>query len=142
MINYPVTFEASAVASAGMDSAWKVSAASYESTCSVPTAFEGPGGTFSPEDYFLLSLQNCFVASFKVFAQYSRLNFTTLKVDAQLSVNKDQDGKPWMESVQLKIHLSGADNEKKAQLLIAKTLENGFILRSVKTTIIPEIILD
>ena len=139
MITYPIKFEASAESLSGMNVPWNITASSFDASCSVPESFDGPGGTFSPEDFFMMSLQNCFVATFKVFAEYSRLTYSTLKVDAQLIVNKDDSGKPWMETVNLKIKIQGVEDTKKAHLLVKKTLENGFILRSVKSEIISEV---
>jgi organic hydroperoxide reductase OsmC/OhrA len=135
MINYPIIFEAQAEASAGIKALWTVEASGYSTSCSIPGAFDGPGGALSPEDFFLMGLQNCFIATFKVFAEYSRLKYDALQVQAGLKVNKDVGGKPWMESVELDIVIVGVEDHKRAQLLINKTLENGFILRSVKTEI-------
>ncbi len=139
MINYPIQFQASAETTSGIQSQWKIEASNFKTTCSIPESFEGPGGTFSPEDFFLLSLQNCFIATFKVFAEYSRFSYESLSVQALLTVDKDTAEKPCMKSVHLKIHLLGVTDLKKAQLLANKTLESGFILRSVKTELTSEI---
>ena len=40
-----------------------------------------------------------------------------------------------MKSVTLKITLSGVSDEKKAKLLVDKTLAQGFIIQSVKSEI-------
>ena len=139
MITYPVIFEGSAESVSGMNLPWQTVTSSMPSPCSIPKSFEGPGGTHSPEDFFLLALQNCFIATFKVFAEYSRLSYVSLKVDAKLTVDKDESGKPWLPKINLHIRIHGTDNVKKAQLLVSKTLENGFILRSVKTEVIPTV---
>lgn len=141
MIQYPITFKGGAEAGPGMADNWNVYASRFESTCCVPQEFEGEGGTFSPEDYFLLSLQNCFIATFKVFAQYSRLTFKNLEVAAELIVDKGENHKVVMKSLHLKINLSGVSDEKKTQMLVKKTLENGFILQSVKTEITHDLII-
>ena len=135
MINYPVHFQAVSHCEPGINSSWRVQSSGYDTQCSVPKEFEGCGECFSPEDFFLMSVQNCFVATFKVFAQYSRLNFESLNVSAKLKVDKDSEGKPWMEEVHLEINLQGIQENdlRKAQTLIQKTLDNGFILRSVKS---------
>jgi len=143
MISYPVEFEASSESEFGIKSKWKVTASGIDIQCSIPKEFEGDGDALSPEDFFMMSLQNCFVATFKVFAEYSKLKFHRLLVDAKLKVDKDSENKPWMEEVKLKIQLLGVKQEdyKKAQLLIQKTLDNGFILRSVKSKIQSEIMI-
>lgn len=141
MITYPVQFEAQAETNPGMAFAWNSLASTHQTVCSIPKEFDGPGGELSPEDFFLLSIQNCFIGTFKVFAEFSRLTFENLEVKSKLVVNKDVSGKPWMESIHMHISLSGVKDEKKLQLLINKTFENGFILRSVKTQITHELTL-
>jgi organic hydroperoxide reductase OsmC/OhrA len=138
MISYPVSFHGLSEASSGIKNEWKVISSGLASTCSVPKEFEGSGGAFSPEDFFLLSLQNCFVATFKVFAEYSRLSFDKLNVTGELIVDKNENLKPIMKACKLIIELTNPSDKKKAELLIKKTLENGFILQSVKTEIITE----
>jgi organic hydroperoxide reductase OsmC/OhrA len=135
MLNYPITFKGSASAPSGMKTSWEVEASGFSEKCCVPAEFEGQGGTFSPEDFFLLSLENCFVATFKVYAEYSKLNFRALNLKSQLIVDKDESGKPMMSAVHFDIEIVEASDEKKATLLVYKTLESGFILRSVKTKI-------
>lgn len=135
MINYPVSFQGSGNATPGIQNEWKVSSSDFDLTCSVPKEFEGSGKTFSPEDFFLLSLQNCFVATFKVYAEYSKLNFDFLDVSSELIVDKNEAQKPVMKKLKLQIDLTNVSDKKKSDLLIRKTLENGFILQSVKTEI-------
>ncbi len=137
MISYPVEFKAISESDFGIKTNWKVTASGFDVQCSIPKEFEGSGDALSPEDFFMMSLQNCFVATFKVFAEYSKLKFQRLLVEAKLKVNKDMENKPWMEEITLKIQLLGVKTEdhKKAQLLVQKTLDNGFILRSVKCKI-------
>lgn len=141
MINYPVAFEANATTNPGINVTWNSLASDQETVCSIPKEFEGPGGAFSPEDYFLLALQNCFIATFKVFAEHSRLEFDELKVNSKLMVSKDNLGKPWMESAHLTVNISGIKDEKKCNLLIKKTFDSGFILRSVKTNISYDVVI-
>lgn len=135
MLSYPITFNGSASATSGMKTSWEVEASGFSEQCCVPAEFEGQGGTFSPEDFFLLALENCFVATFKVYAEYSKLNYQALNLKSQLIVDKDESGKPMMSAVHFDIELTGVSDEKRATLLVNKTLDSGFILRSVKTKI-------
>ncbi len=139
MIKYPLYFHGKSEAGPGMKTSWNTSASDREVMCSVPAQFEGDGTYQSPEDYFLLAVQNCFVATFKVYAQYSNLEFKTLSLESSLEVNPIENGKTVMKSVTLKISLSGVTNENRAKILIQKTLANGFILQSVKSEIKTEI---
>lgn len=139
MITYPVSFFGESSTTAGMNVAWKTHASGFESTCSIPKEFEGPGSDFSPEDYYLLALKNCFVATFKVFAEYSKLSFDELNVSAELIVDRNEANRPVMKSIKLVVTLVNVSDEKKAMLLYNKTLANGLILCSVKTEIISEV---
>jgi uncharacterized OsmC-like protein len=136
MITYPVSFYGKSQAGYGIKNPWDTSSSNMTSGCSVPVEFEGAGGSFSPEDYFLLSLQNCFVATFKVYSEYSKLIFETITITSELIVDKSEENKPIMKTIILHVELFHPSDEKKAHLLIKKTVENGFILQSVKTEII------
>ena len=140
MITYPISFHGESQAGQGIQNEWKVISSSFESNCSVPKEFEGCGKAFSPEDFFLLSLQNCFVATFKVYAQYSKLNFDSLNVTGELVVDKNEANKPVMKILKLKIEISNPSDKKKSDILVKKTLENGFILQSVKTEILTDVV--
>lgn len=139
MINYPVSFSGESLAVSGMTDQWSTSSSGREISCSIPEEFEGKGGAHSPEDLFLLALTNCFVATFKVFATYSKLQFEKLAVEARLEVDKDAGQSPTMKRLHLIIKITKPSDEKKANLLTKKTLETGFILQSVKTEITHEL---
>jgi organic hydroperoxide reductase OsmC/OhrA len=133
MITYPVRFTGKASAPAGMQESWATTASEQSFGCAIPEAFEGGGKAASPEDYFLLAVMNCFMATFKVYATYSKFDFTELGVDAVLLVDKSDEGRPCMHTVELDVRLTGATRRERAQLLVDKTLANGFILQSLKT---------
>jgi organic hydroperoxide reductase OsmC/OhrA len=97
--------------------------------------FEGAGGGLSPEDLFAQALTNCFVATFKVYAHHSRLNFKEVRVKSDLIVDLDDNKKPVMKKLVLRAVIVGADNPQKAQTLAERAMKQGFILNSVKTEI-------
>jgi organic hydroperoxide reductase OsmC/OhrA len=142
MIQYPLYFEANAEAHPGTNTSWNIESSGHHLECAVPTAFEGIAGHLSPEDLFLLAIQNCFIATFKVYAYHSKLHFNQLKVEAKLTVDKDEQQKPCMHSVHLKIYFSGVESPDKCRIIVKKTLEQGFILRSVKSQISHELLLN
>jgi organic hydroperoxide reductase OsmC/OhrA len=135
MTSYPLAFESSALANHEISHSWESFVSSSSISCSIPKEFDGPGSAFSPEDFFLFSIQNCFIGTFKILGKYSKLEFKTVKVKSKLIVNKDMSGRPWMESVDLSIEVSGVKDEQKMHSIIKKTIETGFVLRSVKTSI-------
>lgn len=142
MIIYPIKFQGSAKATPGMQVSWKTHASDTFLPCSIPPQFEGDGTHASPEDFFLLAVMNCFVATFKVYASYSKLAFDDVGVTANLIVDKNDEGKPCMRSVEMFVRLSGVANPERARMLVDKVLANGFILQSVKSELITHVSFD
>ncbi|MBY0383956.1 OsmC family protein [bacterium] len=134
-IQYPMTFKAQSKAAPGMDTSWRVKSSENEMVCAIPPEFEGAGGGLSPEDLFAQALTNCFVATFKVYAQHSRLSFTEVRVQSDLIVDLDENKKPVMKKLVLNAMIVGAENPQKAQMLATRAMKQGFILNSVKTEI-------
>lgn len=133
MIQYPMEFSSETVALNGVNSNWTTKSKYEESQLSIPPEFMGPGGALSPEDLFNQALTNCFVATFKVYAENSKLTFENLKVESKLVVDLDDRRRPVMKEFFLKAHISSPSNPDKAILLAKKASETGFILNSVKT---------
>jgi len=139
MTKYPVSFFGHAQATSGIENNWSTQASDYELKCAVPKEFDGGGQGLSPEDLYLLALQNCFIGTFKVYAHYSKLQFDKIEMKSELVVDLDDSKKPIMRKIILHIDIFNASDLKKSQLLAKKALDNGFILQSVKTEIISEI---
>ncbi len=133
MITYPITFHGKASAPEGMAASWEACASATALPCSIPKEFEGNGDFASPEDYFLMAVMNCFVATFKVYAFYSKFSFKALDISATLVVDKNSENKPGMQKVDLLVQLSGVTKPERARALVDKTMANGFILQSLKT---------
>jgi organic hydroperoxide reductase OsmC/OhrA len=129
----PLNFESSAKATSGTKTAWRVQSGSHEAECAVPPEFGGSGEGFSPEDFFAQALVNCFVGTFKVYAEASKVSFKELKVNATLTVDKNDQGQTVMSRCHLNIFINGAEQPDRVKTLVAKTLRSGFILNSVKT---------
>ena len=134
MIRYPQDYEVRSRSAAGMDTRWNALAlAGTELACAIPPEFEGPGGGASPEDLYAMALLNCFVATFKVFAQKSRVEFRELDAHGVLTVDRDEKGVPWMARFKLSATLHGAADGERALQLLEKTSRSCMILNSVKT---------
>lgn len=135
MIHYPLEFHTSADSNSGINSAWltEASAFAHSIPVSIPKEFEGPGLGLSPEDLYAITLQNCFIATFKVFAEKSRLQFDSIHIDSKLEVDRDEIGKPWMARIHFKIRLSGVAQIDNAKRILERTSQNCMILNSVKT---------
>ena len=134
MITYPIEFSSFTASTAGVDNNWTTqSKEGRETACSVPPEFMGPGGALSPEDLYNHALANCFVATFKVYAQNSKLEFKNMKVFSKLIVDLDENKKPVMKDFFLSAIIESPSNAEKAMMLAKKATTSGFILNSVKT---------
>lgn len=133
MVTYPQKFHAEADARAGIKGTWENTASEHTTECSIPEIYEGSGEAFSPEEFFLLSLQNCFIASFKVYADHKDLVFTRINVSADLIVTIHDSQGPVMDSVEMNINLYGVKDEALAQELVNKAIKDGFIFNSIRT---------
>jgi organic hydroperoxide reductase OsmC/OhrA len=133
MIKYPIEFKSVTESEFGVQSNWTVKSDNNITACSVPPEFMGPGGAISPEDFYNYALSNCFVATFKVYAENSKLTFKNVLVESKLIVDLDENKKPYMKDFYLKAIIFTPSNSEKAILLAEKASKSGFILNSVKT---------
>lgn len=136
MIQYPIEFKTVVEAPCGIQSNWKVRSVEYEVDCSIPPEFEGPGGAFSPEDLYAQALTNCFVATYKVYTEKSKINFESIKTTGSLIVDLDPETKkPIMKDFFLKVEINKPSNPERAKMLAERAFQSGFILNSVKTNL-------
>lgn len=134
MIVFPQSYPVRVRATSGIGTRWTTEGpAETPLTCAIPPEFDGPGAGFSPEELYAHALSNCFVATFKVYAERSRLTFETLNLDAALIVDRGEDGAPWMARIDVQATLTGAGDPDKARRLLEKTAASCLILNSVKT---------
>lgn len=135
MLSYPMIFKVESQSESGIQTLWKTSAPHLpgEITMAIPPEFSGPGNGYSPEDIYAMALQNCFVATFKVFAEKSKLNYRQIKLESELFVDRNEKGFPWMAKIQVKVLLSGVQQIENAQRLLEKTSQACMILNSVNT---------
>lgn len=132
------TFKVESIGAAGIDSIWRNRLTNKDCRpidMAIPPEFEGPGGTFSPEDLYVLSLMNCYLATFKYVAEKSKLKYDEILGSAELIVDKGEEKSPWMERVHIKIELNGCDNSERALSLMEKTKAHCMIINSVKTAV-------
>ncbi len=133
MISYPLVFFAQSNSASGIQQTWSTFSGDFENACAIPVEFEGPGGGLSPEDLYAQALANCFVATYKVFAEKSRLQYTAVSAQAVLSVDLNDEKKPVMKECLLKVLITGAEQPERIRLIAERAFQNGFILNSVKT---------
>jgi hypothetical protein len=133
MTPYPIEFQTQTTATHGIQTHWKSKIPSGELDLSVPPEFKGPGGSASPEDLFNAALANCFIGTFKVYAENSKLTFLKLEVSSKLVLDLDEKKMPVMKEFFLTAIIVDPSNSERALLLAKKASESGFILNSVKT---------
>ncbi len=133
MIKYPISFYANSQSNAGIQSLWTFESQSFENHCAIPPEFEGPGGALSPEDLFAQALTNCFVATFKVYAEKSKLLYSRISNKAELVVDVDENKRPMMKKCTLHVQISGCEKPDRIKVIAEKAFTSGFILNSVKT---------
>lgn len=102
--------------------------------CAIPPEFMGPGGGYSPEDLFALSLLSCLIATYKVYCEKSGLNFETIKGKASLTVDKVA-GETGFALTQADIFLdvTGASDIEKAKKLLNAAIKDCAVSNSIKT---------
>jgi organic hydroperoxide reductase OsmC/OhrA len=135
MISYPLLFSASAKASSGTQESWQITSQTRETACAIPPEFGGAGDGFSPEDLFAQALTNCFVATFKVYAENSRIDFKSVDVNSELVVDFGEAKLPIMKQITLNVKVAGASRPERIRTLAEKVITSGFILNSVKTEV-------
>lgn len=133
MPQYPMPFRVETQAAPTTQATWTVRSESQQAQCGVPKEFGGGGQGWSPEDLYAQALLNCFVGTFQVLAQNSKLTFQELQADAVLEVDLDESKKPIMKRCRIQAHIQGPSNPERAELLAKKAFQSGFILNSVKT---------
>lgn len=135
MMNYPMEFKINGQATSGIETQWSSDVPDFNRKIelAIPPEFGGPGNGFSPEDLYALALQNCFIATFKVFAEKSRLKFNHLEAKSKLFVDRNEKGQPWMARFNLDIRLTGVEQSDNAKRLLEKTSQSCMILNSVYT---------
>lgn len=131
----PVEFSVVSSSKSGIDTLWDVGYQENSFKCAIPVCFDGPGNGASPEDLYALALLNCFIATFKVYAEKSKLNFKEIAGSAKLIVDKDSSGEPWMAKVNLEIQIFSPDNPTRAERLLNKVADQSMIINSVKSDV-------
>ncbi|RZA07741.1 MAG: OsmC family peroxiredoxin [Proteobacteria bacterium] len=137
MVTYPLHFEVSANGPGGVETPWRTGTEHTDryTEAAIPPEFKGPGGGFSPEDLYAMALLNCYLATFKVLAQNSKLAYEEVSAKGRLTVDRDEAGKPWMShmGINVQLRLAKDGDRARADMLLKKTAQNCLILNSVRT---------
>ena len=135
MIKFPLKFEVSAASPQGANTKWQGGTAHLPSiTCAIPPEFMGPGGGYSPEDLFALSLLNCLIATFKVYAEKSRVTFQEIKGRIDLTLDKIAGESGFaMTQADVFFDLTGVSDKDRAKKLLDQAIKDCAVSNSIKT---------
>lgn len=90
MYDLPTQFSAHAHATQ-KDILW-TSTSTEEFSVGIPPVFGGDTQCTSPEDFLVLALANCYVATFKTIAKKSSVHFEKMFVHCTLDIDKTNNG--------------------------------------------------
>lgn len=128
MVEYNEDYESSAVADDTSDGWTTSSRGEYDVgiTPEFDGEFEGP----APENYYVIALTNCYIATFKKIASNSGLSFENIDADGTLRL-RPSDGTTVVDSFELTVELTVSEASNKVDILLERTSEYCFILNSV-----------
>ena len=135
MVKYPMKFTVKSSAIAGINANWHTSAEAVGAglQAAIPPEFDGPGGGFSAEDFYALAIINCYISTFKVFAEKSDLAFSCIKAELTLEVNRDEKGFPWMARAHMDVVLEKPTTKELGQRILEKAVKGCLVMNSIKT---------
>ena len=135
MAKFPLTFEAFTDMSPGMQNTWEGKADDLPPIpCAIPPEFGGPGKGYSPEDLFGLSILNCVLATFKVYAEKAEVNYQVAKGKVSLKMDKHpQENHLCITMVDLHVRVEGASDQEKARKILDQSVKECAIGNSIKS---------
>jgi len=128
-------FEIQAASSAGAGSKWAAHADGLSPIeCAIPVEFMGPGGGYSPEDLFSISLLNCLIATFKVYCEKSKVSFREIKGKVVLTVDRiaGQSGFA-MTQADVFFDITGASDADRVRKMLDGAIKDCAVSNSIKT---------
>lgn len=128
MVEYSEDYHAHATASDDSDQWTTDSRGEFE--VGIPAEFGGDFDGPAPENYYAIALTNCFVATFKVVAANSGVEFDEIVAGGTLKL-RPKDGTTVVDSFELDVELHTDAADRKSELVLERTRNHCFILDSV-----------
>jgi len=102
-----------------------------------PPEFQGHEGMWTPEHYFVASVNSCFMTTFLAIAQMSKLEFVSFDSKATGKLDKVEGVGYQMTEIVLrpKLVIRYSKDLEKAHRLIEKAEKNCLISNSIKTQV-------
>ena len=134
MIKYPLHFEVHAKTSSGVQTPFEAKAGNLPPIAgAIPKEFGGPGNGYSPEDLFSLAVLSCLIATFEVFAERAGLQFTDISGTAKLTIDRNAQGIPELQKLDINFTLTGVQDQEKAKTLLIESEKYCLVSNAVKT---------
>jgi uncharacterized OsmC-like protein len=130
---FPLIFEVCSEAESSINAPWKVKHSEFEAiTCCVPPELKGPGGGYTPEDLFALSIINCIISDFKVFCERDKESFEKIKIKASLKLDNHSNKKFTFTNIDIKIDVIGATSREKIEKILNDSIKHCTICNAIK----------
>jgi len=134
MIKYPLYFHAEVKSGSGKDTPFEGRVEEYPPVvCAIPKGFGGKGGGYSPEELYIMAISACLIATFKVFAEKAQLAFEDIHADAKLTIDRNEQGVPELQKVDVVVTLKGAKDQEKAKTLLGEAEKFCLVTNAVKS---------
>jgi len=109
---------------------------------SAPPEFLGEPGVWTPEHFFVAAVATCYVSTFSGMAEISKFAFASLEVEAEATLEKDENGWRFTE-VRLRpaLKIAREQDRERADRLLAKAERSCLVARSIssKVTLEPSV---
>lgn len=101
-----------------------------------PLEFDGPGDAWSPEQLLLGAVEACFLLTFRAIAQASKIEFTSLAVDAEGIVDRRDGGMRFTEIVlRPRVTLPTGEDPVRVRRALEKAERTCLVSASLQTPI-------
>jgi peroxiredoxin-like protein len=101
-----------------------------------PAEFDGPGDAWSPEQLLLAAVEACFLFTLRAVAQASKVDFISLELAAEGTVDRRDGGMRFTEIVLRPRLLVGASTDRERALrVLDKAEKNCLVSASLRTPI-------
>lgn len=106
---------------------------------SAPPEFQGEGGVWTPEDFFVASVVTCFVSTFSGISDLSKLSFVSLEVEAEGILERDSSGWKFTEiKLRPSLKLTQERDRERATRMLEKAERTCLIARSISAKLTVE----
>lgn len=103
---------------------------------SPPPEFEGRVGFWTPEHFLVGAVASCFISTFSAIAEFSKLEFVSLRLEAKGVLEKGEGGYRFTEIfLYPELTISRHEDRERAQRLIEKAERGCLVARSLSTKV-------